>query len=99
MKQNYKSHIYNKLNYMYGIMTEKVYVSTETYIAYNDLTSDDNQPLVSAAKPLITTRYEISNFDNRLIHEEKNSPKTDIINRMNVPTQEMKHDNGKLLCM
>ena len=63
MKQNYKSHIYNKLNYMYGIMTEKVYVSTETYIAYNDLTSDDDQPVTTGLQSLRTTKYDTSNFD------------------------------------
>ena len=40
MEQNYENHIQNKLNHMYGIITDTPSENTESYIAYNDLSSD-----------------------------------------------------------
>ena len=45
MEQNYKNHIQNKLNCMYRIITDTPYENTELYIAYNDLSSNKDQPV------------------------------------------------------
>ena len=57
---------------MHCIMTEKTYESTLSYIVYNDLTSEDDQPVATGLEPLTNARYDISDFDDGLIDGEQN---------------------------
>ena len=77
---------------MYGIIIDKPSESTDQYIAYNDLSSDEDQP-VSTEQNQATANHNIAKLDNNQCDMLNNN----IENQMNAPTQEIVNDDGELI--
>ena len=78
---------------MYGIITPSPNESIDSYIAYNDLSSDEDEPVSTLQKQANNTNHNIAKSDN----DECDMLNDDIENQMNAPTQEMVNDDGKLI--
>ena len=88
MEQNYKNHVQSKLICMYGIITDTPNESTDSYIAYNDLSSDEYEPVSTAHYQATNANHKITELDNNkcdMFHDN-------IENQMNAPTQDIIND-------
>ena len=86
MEQHYKNHVQNKLNGMYGIKTDTPSETTESYIAYNDLSIDEDEPVSTVKNQSTNANNNIAKCNN-----EENNDKCDVLNdniedQMNAPT-------------
>ena len=93
MEQNYKNHVQNKLNCMYGIITATPSENTESHIAYNDLSSDEDAPVSTVQNQASNANHNITKLDN----DKCDILNDNIENQMNAPTQEMVNDDGELI--
>ena len=74
---------------MYGIITATPSESTELYIAYNYLSSDEDEP--------VSTVQDQATNANHNIADKCDMVNDNIENQINAPTQEMVNDGGKLI--
>ena len=79
---------------MYDIITDTPYQNTELYIAFNDLSSDEDQLVSTVQNQSRNSINSIAECNNEtdecvLLDEE-------IENQMNAPKQEMVNNYGKL---
>ena len=75
---------------MYGIITATPNESTDSYIAYNDLSSDEDEPVSTVENQATNANHNITELDYNkcdMLHYY-------IGNQMNAPTQEMVNDDG-----
>ena len=93
MEKNYKNHIQNKLNHMYGTITATPSENRESYIAYNDLPSDEDEPVSTGQNQATNANHNIDELDNN----ECDISNDNIENQMNAPAQEMVNDDGELI--
>ena len=70
MEQNYKNYIKNKLNCMYAIITDKPNENTKSYIAYNNLISDEDGPGPIVPNQSIDTTNNNTEWNNEVIGNE-----------------------------
>ena len=49
---------------MYGIITDKPSESTDLYIAYNDLSSDEDKPVSTVQNQATNANHRIGKLDN-----------------------------------
>ena len=96
MEQNYKNHIKNKLNCIYGIITNTPFEHTDLYPAYNDLSSDEDETVSAVQNKSTYANHNIAEYYNETDGDEYDLPDDDIENQMNAPTQEIVNDDGKL---
>ena len=93
MEQNYKNHIQNELNQMYGIITDTPSENTESYISCNDLSSDEDEPVSTVQNQATNVIHNIAELEN----DECDMLNDNIENQMNALTQEMVNDDGELI--
>ena len=79
---------------MYGIITATPSESIESYIAYNDLSSDEDEPVSIVQNQATNFNHNVVELDNG----ECDTLNDNIENQMNAPTQEMVNDDGELIC-
>ena len=93
IEENYKKHVEHKINSKYGIITPTPSKSTDSYIAYNDLSSDEDQQA--------STEQNQSSNANPIIGESDGNQcdmlNDNVENQMNAPTQKMVNDDGELI--
>ena len=97
MEQNYKNHVQNKLNCMYGNITNIPSENTESYIAYNNLSSDQDQPVSTVPNQSINVNHYIAKFKNEVDDDKCDMLNADIENQMDALTQKMVNDDGELI--
>ena len=78
---------------MYGIVTPTPSKSTDSYIAYNDLPSDEDKQVSTEQHQSTNANLNIGASDNNQ-HDMLND---NIENQMNAPTQEIVNDDGELI--
>ena len=93
-EQNYKNHVQNKLNCMYGIITDIPSENIESYIAYNDSSSDEDESVSTVQNQATNANHNFAELDNNQCDMLNDNIET----QMNAPTQEMVNDDGELIC-
>ena len=78
---------------MYGIITVTPSESTDSYIAYIDLSSNEDAPVSTVQNQLTNSNHNIAELNNN----EHDMLNDNIKNKMNAPTQEMVKDDGELI--
>ena len=97
MEQKYKNEVQNKLDCMYVIITDTPNENTESYIAYNDLSSDEDEPVSTVPNQSTNVNHNIAKCNNEVNDDKCDMLNDDIENQMNAPTQEMVNDDGELI--
>ena len=92
IEENYKNHVETKLNRKYGIITPTPSKNTDSYVAYNDLPSDEDEPVSTEQNQSIIANHNIAESDSNQ-HDMLND---NIETQMNAPTQQMINDDGEL---
>ena len=82
MEQNYKNHVKNKLNRKYNIITGPPVDKPASYIAYNDLLSDDDEPVSTEHYQELDNNHDIVESDG----DECDISNDDIANQLNAST-------------
>ena len=77
---------------MYDIITYKPIENTESYIAYSDLSSDEDESVSTQQNQSIIANHNIAESDSNQ-HDMLND---NIETQMNAPTQQMINDDGEL---
>ena len=93
MEQNYKILVQNKLNRKYNIITGPPVDKPASYIAYNDLLSDDDENVSTEQNQETDANHNIIASDN----DECDMLNDDIENQLNVSMQGMINDDGELI--
>ena len=93
MEQNYKNHVKNKLNRKYNIITGPPVDKPASYIAYNDLLSDDDEPVSTEHYQELDNNHDIVESDG----DECDISNDDIANQLNASRQGMINDDGELI--
>ena len=75
---------------MYGIITDPPGDKPESYIAYNDLSSDEDETASTVQNQLPNANHNIAQSHNN----KSDMLNDDIENQMNAPTQEMVNEYG-----
>ena len=78
---------------MYGIITSTPSESTDLYIAYNDLPSDEDKQVLTVQNQSTNVNLNIGESDNNQLNKLNDN----IENQMNAPTQEMVNDDGEFI--
>ena len=78
---------------MYGIITDTPSENTESYIAYNDLSNDEDEPVSTIQNQATNANHNIVELDNNKCDMLNDN----IENQMKAPTQEMVNDDGELI--
>ena len=52
LEENKKNHVQNKLNRMYDVIAPTLSESADSYIAYNVLSNDEDEPVSTEKKPI-----------------------------------------------
>ena len=86
---------------MNSILTDTPSENIESYIAYNDLSSDEDQPVFTVPNQSTHANHNLAIFNNEVNDDKCDMLNDDIENQMNVPMQEMVNDDGELIykCM
>ena len=66
MEQNYKKRVQNKLNRMYGVIKHTQCENIESYIAYNYLSSDENEPISIVQNQSTNANCNITTCNNEV---------------------------------
>ena len=90
MEENYKNHAQNNLNRIYGIITSTPSERTDSYIAYNDLPSDEDAPVWTEQNQSTDANLNINESDNNQ-HDRSND---NIEYQMNALMQQTVNDDG-----
>ena len=93
MEQNYENHVQNKLNHKYGIIIPTPNKSTDSYIAYNDLSSDEDEPVSTEQNQSTNANHNIGESNN----DQRDMLNDDVENQMTVSTEEIVNDDGELI--
>ena len=93
MEQNYKNHVQNNLNRKYNIITGPPVDKPVSYIAYNDLLSDEDEDVSTQENQSTYNNQDIIASDNNGSHMLND----DIENQLNASTQGMINDDGELI--
>ena len=93
IEEDYKKHVQNKLNFKYGNITPTPSESTDSYIAYNNLSSDEDKQASTEQNQSTHANHNIGESDNN----QRDMLNDNIENQMNAQTQEMVNDDGELI--
>ena len=91
IEQNYKTNVQNKLNCKYNIITGPPGDKPASYIAYNDLISDEDEPVSTVQNQSTDANHDIVESDN----DECDMLNDDIENQLNASMQGMINDDGE----
>ena len=84
---------------MYGIITDTSNENTDSYIAYNDLSSDEDKPVSKVPKQSTNTNQNIAKCNNEVNDDEFDMSNADIENQTNALTLEILNNDVELkLC-
>ena len=72
---------------MYGIIIDTPSENTESYIAYNDLSSDEDDPLSTGQNKSTNANHNIAKCNNEVNDDECDMLNDNFENQMNPPTQ------------
>ena len=82
---------------MYGIITDTPSENTESCIAYNDLSSDEDEPLSTVQNQLTSPNRNVAQCKNEVNDDKCDMLNDDIENQIDARTQEMVNDDGELI--